>query len=94
MESWTYGEEPPSSARKRMSILYELIQDLKQVEGCQFTVPKRYNEAQPSRQRQLLDIVDSARDLPVNSFRTRAFISFAVESGKDSGRYRSSYPVK
>lgn len=65
MESWTYGEEPPSSARKRMSILYELIQDLKQVEGVPIpTVPKRYN-SKPSRQQQLLDIVDSARSLPV-----------------------------
>ena len=48
-----------------MSILYELIQDLKQVEGVPIpTVPKRYN-SKPSRQQQLLDIVDSARSLPV-----------------------------
>lgn len=64
MESWKYGDEPPASARKRMSLLYELIQDLKQVEGVPLpAIPVRYN-SKPSRRQQLLDFVDSARSLP------------------------------
>ena len=63
-KSWTYGEEPPSSARKRMNLLYELILDLKQVEGVPIpVVPTRYN-GKPSHQQLLLDSIDSARSLP------------------------------
>ena len=65
-----YGDEPPSSARKRMSLLYELIQDLKQVEGIPIpAVPTRYN-SKPSRQQQLLDRIDSARSLPESLLRS------------------------
>lgn len=64
VDSWSYGKEAPSSARKRMNLLYELIQDLKQVEGLPIPViPKRYN-SKPSHQQELLDIIDSARSLP------------------------------
>ena len=64
MDTWKYGDEPPASARKRMSLLFELIQDLKQVEGVPIpAIPTRYN-SMPSRQQQLLDRIDSARSLP------------------------------
>lgn len=70
LDAWMYGDEPPSSARKRMSLLYELIQDLKQVEGIPIpAVPTRYN-SKPSRQQQLLDRIDSARSLPESLLRS------------------------
>lgn len=63
MDTWKYGDEPPSSARKRLSLLYELIQDLKQVEGVPIpAIAVRYN-GKPSRQQLLLDRTDSARSL-------------------------------
>ena len=66
---WTYGDEPPSSAGKRMAILYMLIQDLKQVEALPIPViPARYN-SKPSRQDLLLSRTDSARSLPVELLR-------------------------
>ena len=62
---WTYRDEPPSSAGKRMAILYMLIQDLKQVEALPIPViPTRYN-SKPSRQDLLLSRTDGARSLPV-----------------------------
>lgn len=64
MDTWKYGDEPPSSARKRLSLLYELIQDLKQVEGAPIpAIAVRYN-GKPSRQQLLLDRTDSVRSLP------------------------------
>lgn len=69
MTEWTYGDEPPSSAGKRMAILYMLIQDLKQVEALPIPViPARYN-SKPSRQDLLLSRTDSARSLPVGLLR-------------------------
>ena len=70
VDNWRYGDEPPASARKRLSLLYELIQDLKQVEGVPIPViPTRYN-SKPSRQQLLLDRIDSARSLPYDFLHT------------------------
>lgn len=69
-ENWKYGDTPPSSASTRMNLLYCLIDDLKQVEGIPIPVsPTRYN-SKPSRQKQLVDRIDSARSLPKTTLLT------------------------
>ena len=61
--TWSYGEVPPSSARTRLFLLYELIRCLK-AEGVVIPViPFAYN-GKPSRQELLLDRTDHARSLP------------------------------
>lgn len=61
--TWKYGELPPASARKRLSLLCDLIRHLK-LEGASIpVVPFPYN-GKPSRQEQLLDRTDHARTLP------------------------------
>lgn len=75
MTEWTYGNEPPASAGKRMAILYTLVQDLKQVEALPIPViPTRYN-SKPSRQDLLLARTDSARSLPMNLLQKACEIS-------------------
>ena len=69
-ENWKYGDTPPSSASTRMNLLYCLIDDLKQVEGIPIPgSPTRYN-SKPSRQKQLVDRIDSARSLPKTTLLT------------------------
>lgn len=61
--TWSYGEVPPSSARTRLFLLYELIRCLK-AEGVVIPViPFAYN-GKPSRQELLLDRTDHARMIP------------------------------
>lgn len=61
--TWSYGEVPPSSARTRLFLLYELIRCLK-AEGVSIpVVPFPYN-GKPSRQMLLLDRTDHARMIP------------------------------
>lgn len=58
--TWEYGEIPPSSARTRLFLLYELIRCLK-AEGVVIPViPFAYN-GKPSRQMLLLNRTDHAR---------------------------------
>lgn len=61
--TWEYGEIPPSSARTRLFLLYELIRCLK-AEGVSIPVaPFPYN-GKPSRQMLLLNRTDHARMIP------------------------------
>lgn len=61
--TWSYGEVPPSSARTRLFLLYELIRCLK-AEGVSIPVaPFPYN-GKPSRQMLLLNRTDHARMIP------------------------------
>lgn len=61
--TWEYGEIPPSSARTRLFLLYELIRWLK-AEGVSIPMaPFPYN-GKPSRQMLLLNRTDHARMIP------------------------------
>lgn len=61
--TWAYGETPPPSAQRRLSLLYDLIRCLK-AEGVSIpVVPFPYN-GKPSRQMLLLDRTDHARAIP------------------------------
>ena len=61
--TWSYGEVPPSSARTRLFLLYELIRCL-MAEGVSIpVVPFPYN-GKPSRQMLLLNRTDHARMIP------------------------------
>ena len=63
-QDWKYSDKPSSSAQTRMWLLYQLLCDLKQVEGIPIPIyPTRYN-GKPSRQEQLTDRIDSARSMP------------------------------
>lgn len=62
--AWKMGDEAPSSAQKRLNLLYLLIWDLKTVEGYNIPlIPTRYS-GKPSRQDLLLSHIDSARSIP------------------------------
>lgn len=62
--NWKMGEEAPSSAQKRLNLLYLLIWDLKTAEGYPIQlIPIRYT-GKPSRQDLLLRYIDSARSIP------------------------------
>lgn len=61
--TWEYGEIPPSSARTRLFLLYELIRCLK-AEGVSIPVAPFPYYGKPSRQMLLLDRTDHARMIP------------------------------
>lgn len=64
-DSWQYGDEAPSSARKRMSILCTLIEELKEIEDIPIPViPTPYN-GQASPKALLLECTDKGRSLPL-----------------------------
>ena len=68
-QTWEYGDVPPSSARTRLSLLYDLILCLK-AEGAPIpVVPFIYN-GRPSHQDQILDRTDHARSLPAEILST------------------------
>lgn len=63
---WSPGMEAPESAKKRLNLLYKLIQDLQKVSGYEIPIiPSPYN-GKPSHDELLLARTDSARSLPFN----------------------------
>lgn len=68
-DSWQYGDEAPSSARKRMSILCTLIEELKDIEDIPIPViPTPYN-GKASPKALLLECTDKGRNLPLELLR-------------------------
>lgn len=68
-KEWKPGDEPPSSARARLYLLYLLIGDLVSEEGYGIPVePIRY-AGKPSHTKELLVRTDNARDLPDDCLR-------------------------
>lgn len=63
-EEWMPGMQPPSSAAKRLTLLYDLLWDLKRVAGLDIpATPYRYG-GKVSRTTLLLVRTDNARSLP------------------------------